>query len=100
MVSRRPSALLVAAHVEVVSLIVLLVNLGTVHAPAVSSLVGPTHGCAYVFVFGAAVRAAGSVRTRAAALAVVPGVGGLLSRHHLNRLNRLNRLPTSGGVLR
>lgn len=81
--SRRPDALLVAAHVEIVSLIVLLTNLATAHTPAVSSLAGPTHGCAYLFVVVAAVRAAGGVRTRAAALAVVPGIGGLLSRRHL-----------------
>ncbi|WP_367125020.1 hypothetical protein [Streptomyces phytohabitans] len=79
----RPDALLVAAHVELASLLALLANLATVHAPAVSSLLGPTHGCAYVFVCGAAVRAGGGARTRAAALALVPGVGGLLSRRHL-----------------
>lgn len=65
-----------AAFVELASLVVLLVNLATVHWPAVSSAVGPVHGCAYLFVIVLAFRQTTGRWTRAAAL--VPAVGGLL----------------------
>jgi hypothetical protein len=67
----------VAAAVELVSLIVLLANLATAHRPAVSSSMGPVHGCAYLYVVVATVRAAGAAR-RPKLLALVPGIGGLL----------------------
>lgn len=66
----------IAAVVEVVSLFLLLTNLATVHWAAVASLVGPTHGCAYLFVIGCTVRESSVVRIRL--LALVPGLGGLL----------------------
>ena len=65
-----------AALVEFVSLGLLLVNLATVHWAAVASLLGPTHGCAYLFVIGATIRESRASSTRL--LAIVPGVGGLL----------------------
>ncbi|MEU4744373.1 DUF3817 domain-containing protein [Actinosynnema sp. NPDC023658] len=68
-------ALRVAAAVELVTVLVLLVNLATVHRPAVSSAVGPLHGCAYLLVVVLA-WSKGGARTRLSAL--VPGVGGLL----------------------
>jgi hypothetical protein len=73
--SWRP--LRIAAAVELASLIVLLVNLATVHWPAVASLLGPTHGCAYLFVI---ILTAGrrEATTRMRATAVIPGIGGLL----------------------
>jgi hypothetical protein len=71
----------VAARVEFVSLVVLFANLATVHWPAVASLVGPIHGCAYLFVIGAALRATRDVRTRL--LSAVPGIGGLLAARRL-----------------
>ncbi|MET9522412.1 DUF3817 domain-containing protein [Streptomyces coeruleorubidus] len=74
--ARRP--LRVAATVELVSLIVLLTNLFTVHVPAIASLTGPVHGCAYLFSIGAVIR--DRQRTTAAvALAVIPGIGGMLA---------------------
>ncbi|WP_238412298.1 hypothetical protein [Saccharothrix deserti] len=39
-------------------------------------MVGPTHGCAYLFVIILTVRHSRVTRTRA--MAVVPGIGGLL----------------------
>lgn len=66
----------IATAVELVSLVVLLVNLATVHLPAVASLVGPVHGCAYLFVIGATLALTRS--TPARLLAAVPAVGGLL----------------------
>ncbi|PRY45247.1 DUF3817 domain-containing protein [Umezawaea tangerina] len=70
-------ALRIAAAVELVSLVLLLTNLFTVHWRGVSSLLGPTHGCAYLFVVVLAFRwDAATTRTRL--LSLVPGVGGLL----------------------
>ncbi|TWV53761.1 DUF3817 domain-containing protein [Streptomyces misionensis] len=76
----------IAAHAELISLIVMLANLFTVHLKPVSSLMGPTHGCAYLFVVIATWRLE-EATTAAKSLAVVPGVGGLLA---------LRRLDTAG----
>ncbi|WP_250030321.1 DUF3817 domain-containing protein [Actinoplanes maris] len=73
----------VAARVELISLLVLLGNLATVHVPWVATLLGPLHGCAYLVVIGAAVAATGRVRPRL--LAVVPGIGGLLALRAVRR---------------
>jgi hypothetical protein len=70
-----------AARVEFVSLVLLFANLATVHWATVAALVGPIHGCAYLFVIGAALRATKDLRTRL--LSVVPGVGGLLAARRL-----------------
>ena len=79
-----PSALLrFSALVELSSLVLLLGNLATVHWPAVASLLGPVHGCAYLFVIGATVRESPRLPTRL--LAVVPGFGGLLVVRRLRR---------------
>ncbi|MGW1102403.1 hypothetical protein [Streptomyces sp. NPDC002540] len=43
---RNRTPLRIAAVVELVSLTVLLINLATLHYPAVASLTGPIHGCA------------------------------------------------------
>ncbi|MFD9895794.1 DUF3817 domain-containing protein [Amycolatopsis sp. NPDC059027] len=77
----------IVAGAELVSLIVLLVNLATVHWPAVSSLVGPLHGCTYLFVvvLTPRLREAG---TRIRAMAVIPGIGGLLVLRQLARALR------------
>jgi hypothetical protein len=78
----RTPALRAAARVELLSLVVLLANLATVHLKAVSSLVGPAHGCAYLFVAVATWRLRAADRgTRA--VAFVPGVGGLLALRRL-----------------
>ena len=69
-------ALRIAAGTELVTLVVLLTNLATAHWPAVSSSVGSTHGCAYLFVI--ILTASQSRATRTRATAVIPGIGGLL----------------------
>ncbi|CAM3773815.1 hypothetical protein NOGI109294_12845 [Nocardiopsis gilva] len=78
-------ALRIAAMVEAASLTVLLANLATVHAPAVSSLAGPVHGTAYLAVIAAVwlapTGAASGPRWRAA----VPGIGGLIALRRLDR---------------
>jgi len=78
----------IAALVELASLILLLTNLATVHWAPVASLLGPVHGCAYLFVIGATVQVTGDLRTRL--LAAVPGIGGLLV------IRRLRRGPGTG----
>ncbi|MFE8912550.1 DUF3817 domain-containing protein [Streptomyces globisporus] len=81
-VGLRP--LRIAAHVEFVSLIVMLGNLATVHFGPLSSLMGPVHGCAYLFVVVAAWRAEGAAAA-ARATALLPGAGGLLALRRLDR---------------
>jgi hypothetical protein len=67
----------VVAAVEFLSLLALLVNLATVHLPAITSLGGPIHGCAYLFVVVATLRNP-DAPTTTKVLAWLPGVGGLL----------------------
>ncbi|MBP2477550.1 hypothetical protein JOF53_006422 [Crossiella equi] len=78
------SALRIAAWAELGSLVVLLVNLATVHLPQVSSAAGPVHGCAYLLVIVLTwqqTAATGRVRL----LSWVPGAGGLLVTTRLGR---------------
>lgn len=82
----------VAAAVEALTLLVLLVNLATVHAPAVSGAVGPTHGAAYLTVIVATLLYEGAP-TAARWWAVVPGVGGLLAVRRLQRAQPLGGGP-------
>ncbi|MFD5323419.1 DUF3817 domain-containing protein [Streptomyces sp. NPDC127092] len=81
-----------AAHAELVTLLLMLANLATVHLRPVSALLGPAHGCAYLFVVVATWRLARATPpTRAVAL--VPGVGGLLA---LRRLRAATARPAVG----
>ncbi|MDT9682167.1 hypothetical protein RND61_08780 [Streptomyces sp. TRM76323] len=75
-----------AALVEAVSVVVLFVNLFTVHAEPITSLGGPVHGSAYLITIVAAfaLTVAGSAGT-ARALAFVPGIGGMLVLRWLRR---------------
>ncbi|GHE58335.1 hypothetical protein GCM10014715_09260 [Streptomyces spiralis] len=87
-----PRHLRIAAHAELISLIVMLSNLFTVHLEPVSSLTGPTHGCAYLYVVIATWRLE-QARTTAKVLAVVPGVGGLLALRQLDRVDTTRAQP-------
>ncbi|MFH7341165.1 DUF3817 domain-containing protein [Streptomyces sp. KHY 26] len=81
---RPPPHLRIAAHAELISLIVMLTNVFTVHLKPISSLMGPTHGCAYLFVVITTwrlKRAPAAVKV----LALVPGAGGLLALRQLDR---------------
>jgi hypothetical protein len=67
----------VAAPIEALSLVVLLVNLATVHVGGVAMVCGPLHGAAYLTIVIATLletTAPAAVRWRA----IVPGVGGYL----------------------
>ena len=80
----------VVAAVELVSLLVLLVNLATVHLPAITSLGGPTHGCAYLVVVVATLRnPAATPATKV--MAWLPGIGGLLVARRLATAWRRSR---------
>ena len=83
----------IAARIELISLIVLLANLATADVKPVASLVGPIHGCAYLFVLGSTWRLRQAAST-AKATAVIPGVGGLLA---LRQLERAGVLEQRGG---
>lgn len=67
----------IAAGAELLSLVVLLVNLATVHVPQVASLCGPVHGCAYLAMLILTAWNPAADRT-AKLLAWIPGVGGAL----------------------
>jgi len=81
-----------AALVELLSLILLLANLATVHRPAVASVLGPVHGCAYLFVIGATLQSTRDRRTRLTA--VVPGIGGLLALRRLGSAREGGDVPS------
>lgn len=66
----------IAAAVEAGSLALLLVNLVTVHAPAITSLGGPLHGTAYLVVIARTLVTPTGPGTRWRA--AIPGIGGLL----------------------
>ncbi|MFI5912111.1 DUF3817 domain-containing protein [Dactylosporangium sp. NPDC051541] len=66
-----------AALVELCTLLALLINLATAHVPAVASLLGPIHGCAYLVVIGATWHLTRSGRTTL--LAAIPVVGGVVA---------------------
>ncbi|MEV5972158.1 DUF3817 domain-containing protein [Streptomyces sp. NPDC051921] len=84
-----------AAHAELATLVVMLANLAGPHLRAVSSLMGPAHGCAYLFVVGATWRITRAARlTRVVAL--VPGIGGLLVLRQL-RAHRVSTAWTNPG---
>ncbi|WP_430334265.1 hypothetical protein [Rhodococcus sp. ACT016] len=74
----------IAAHVELASLIVMLVNLATLHLKPISSLLGPTHGVAYLAVFVLVWRC-GRATAGIRCAALVPGVGGLVALRLLER---------------
>ena len=74
----------IASHVELITLIVMLANVFTVHIKSISSLMGPAHGCAYLFVV-IATWCLRQAPTAVKALALIPGVGGLLALRQLDR---------------
>ncbi|MEU1724483.1 hypothetical protein ACNF49_32920 [Actinomadura sp. ATCC 39365] len=74
----------IAAAAEAATLAVLLTNLLTVHAQAVTTYAGPLHGMSYLVVIATAAmtpRAQGTPGARWSAF--VPGVGGLLALRRL-----------------
>jgi hypothetical protein len=68
----------IVGTVELVTLVLLLVNIVTVHRPLVTHLLGPVHGLAYTTTVITAVLVM-SGRHRVWLLALIPGIGGLLA---------------------
>lgn len=87
----------IAAHVELISLIVMLANLATAHLKPISSVMGPTHGCAYLFVVIATWRLSSATSTTKA-VAVIPGIGGLLALRQRCPVGVIDQ-PAKGPVL-
>ncbi|MFS8201107.1 DUF3817 domain-containing protein [Streptomyces sp. CWNU-52B] len=88
-----------AAAVEAASLLILLVNVFTVHARPVTSLGGPVHGTAYLVVIAttfSATVAGASAGTRWRSF--VPGVGGMLVLQRLRRRPEAARAPGRDAV--
>src|SRR5687767_7630304 len=83
----------IAAAVEAGSLGLLLVNLVTVHAPAITSLGGPLHGTAYLVVI-ALTPAGPATRWRAA----IPGIGGLLVLRRIRTGQASDGTQRAGGM--
>ncbi|WOQ17648.1 hypothetical protein [Raineyella sp. W15-4] len=64
--------------VELVTLLLMLANLATVHRPEVSHVLGPVHGLAYSITIIAAVLVIGGGH-RVWPLALIPGPSSLIS---------------------
>ncbi|MEU7043248.1 DUF3817 domain-containing protein [Streptomyces varsoviensis] len=88
----------IAARAELASLILMLLNLVTVHWPAVSSVIGPLHGCFYLFVIIATARHPQGTG-RLTALALIPGIGGLLVTRRLDRPRPVALEPVDNGQI-
>ncbi|MBT0771225.1 DUF3817 domain-containing protein [Kineosporia sp. J2-2] len=69
-------ALRISAAVEAGSLLLLVLNLATVHLAAPASVLGPVHGCAYLIGIVLTWQLTKTVAVRA--LSVIPGIGTLL----------------------
>ncbi|GAA2115378.1 hypothetical protein [Actinomadura alba] len=92
-------SLRIAGGVEAASLAVLLVNLFTVHAQVITSLGGPLHGTAYLVVIAITLLTPAAASTGARALALVPGIGGLLALRRIRRhTRRCARGPARSGT--
>lgn len=77
-------SLRVLSLLELVSVLVLLGNLVTVHEPTVTRLLGPVHGALYLAVAVTALLGRGlSVRTRIGA--VIPVLSGPLTTFNVRR---------------
>ncbi|PZG38069.1 hypothetical protein C1I98_24795 [Spongiactinospora gelatinilytica] len=74
-----------ASAVEAISLVVLLVNLVTLHARPVSAVVGPLHGAAYLVVIMITLLARAPIVPGVRLRALIPGIGGLLAVRRLKR---------------
>ena len=77
-------ALGVLSVLELVSVVALVANLVTVHDPAITSALGPTHGALYLAVAVTALLGRGlGIKTRV--FAVIPLLSGPLTMHRVRR---------------
>jgi hypothetical protein len=68
----------IVGTVELVTLVLMLANLVTIHLPEVSRVLGPVHGLAYTATVITAILVRGGSH-RVWLLALIPGIGGLLA---------------------
>ncbi len=68
----------IAGTAELVTLILMLANMLTVHAPAISQVLGPLQGLAYMATVITAILVRGD-RHIVWVLSLIPGIGGLLA---------------------
>lgn len=80
--NRSLTVLRVQAFLELASLAVLLVNLGTGDSRPLAAAVGPVHGFLYLSVIATVARAPRTTR-QTIALSVLPVIGGMLSLRRL-----------------
>ncbi|MYW05223.1 hypothetical protein [Streptomyces sp. SID3343] len=73
----------IAAGIEAVSVVALFGNLCTVPVPAITSLVGPLHGTAYLVVVAATRATRSTAPTAVRWRAAIPGIGGVLALRRL-----------------
>ncbi|MFF6786275.1 hypothetical protein [Streptomyces sp. NPDC012510] len=69
----------IAAAVEAFSLVVLLINVFTIHAEPITSLGGPAHGMAYLVAIAMTWAVPAAAGTGARWLALIPGIGAMLA---------------------
>ncbi|GGP02717.1 DUF3817 domain-containing protein [Nonomuraea glycinis] len=81
----------IAAGVEAVSLTVLLINLFATHVTAISSLIGPLHGAAYVTVVTATLLSRSPASSGTRRRAAIPAIGGLLALWRLRDRSRASQ---------
>lgn len=81
---------------ELVLLVLMLVNIATVHLPEVSRVLGAVHGLAYTATVITAVLVMGG-RHRVWLLAVTPGIGGILASRAASP-EQLERRPLDDGM--
>lgn len=84
------NGLRIAAAVEALTLVLLFVNLVTVHVRPVTALGGPLHGTAYLAVIALTLLLPGAT-TAAKLLALVPGIGGLLALRRIDGTETADR---------
>ncbi|MFB6784420.1 hypothetical protein ACFCX0_45955 [Streptomyces sp. NPDC056352] len=73
----------IAAAVEAASLVILLVNVFTIHAKPITSLGGPTHGTAYLVAIAMTWAIPAAAGTSARWLVLIPGIGAMLALRRL-----------------
>ncbi|MEV5123709.1 hypothetical protein AB0K49_13150 [Streptomyces decoyicus] len=74
----------ITADVEAAAFAVLLGNLLTTRTQAITTLVGPLHGMAYLVVLAAASVASSAASTGARWRAAIPEAGGLLASRRIH----------------
>ncbi|XTZ13669.1 hypothetical protein ACQSSU_19345 [Micromonospora echinospora] len=82
--------------VELVTLVLMLVNIVTVHLPEVTHVLGPVHGLAYTATVITAILVMSGHR-RVWLLALIPGIGGLLAARTASS-EQLERPTTDDGL--